>query len=189
MKKLEKHSKLLLIALAIIISVVLLAIIFLPSIISPSNQPINPTAQYYSLNQEITEFPTANTSITFTSWAYTPCFGIFEASENTNLLILNFTLQNIANTEIKTRSNLQYLTEAEPFTPREAPLLKYGDYYAEAKPDFPYAHYWGLLESKTNLLPNESAKGYLIYEILKGYAPTELVYPSKDSPQIIIRLQ
>ena len=189
MKKLEKNFKLLLIALAIIIPAVLLAIIFLPSITNPSNQPINPTAQYYNLNQEITGFPTANTSITFTSWTYTSRFGIPKASENTNLVILNFTLQNIANTEIKIRSDLQYLTETEPFEPREAPLLKCGDYYATAKTELPYAHYWTLWTPQTNLLPNESTKGYLIYEILKEHAPTELVYPSKDSPQIIVRLQ
>ena len=189
MKKLEKRTKLMLIALLIIIALVSLTIIFLPSILNPSNNPINPTAQYYNLNQEIKEFPTVNTSITFTSWTYISSFSIFEADENTNIVILNFTLQNIADNEIKTRSNLQYLTEAAPFTPREAPLLKYGDYYSEAKTDFPYSHYWGLWESKANLLPNESVKGYLIYEILKGYTPTELVYPNKDAPQIIVKLQ
>jgi hypothetical protein len=189
MKKPEKNSKLLLIALAIIIPVVLLAIIFLPSIAPLGNQTINPAAQYYDLNQEITEFPTANTSITFTSWTYTSSFEIYEASENTDLLILNFTFQNIANTEIKIRSNLQYLTEAESFTPREAPLLKCGDYYATAKTETPYAHYWRLWTPQTNLPPNESTEGFLIYEIPKEYTPTELVYPSQDSPQIIIRLQ
>jgi hypothetical protein len=189
MKKLEKRTKLMLIALLIIIALVSLTIIFLPSILNPSNNPINPTAQYYNLNQEIKGFPTVNTSITFTSWTYISSFSIFEADENTNLVILNFTLQNIADNEIKTRSNLQYLTEAAPFTPREAPLLKYGDYYAEAKTEIPYANYWALWDFKATLLPKESAKGYLVYEISKGYTPTELVYPSKDSPQIIIRLQ
>jgi hypothetical protein len=189
MKKLEKRTKLMLITLLIIIALVSLTIIFLPSILNPSNNPINPTAQYYNLNQEIKEFPTVNTSITFTSWTYISTFSIFEADENTNIVILNFTLQNIADNEIKTRSNLQYLTEAAPFTPREAPLLKYGDYYAEAKTDVPYSYYWILWKPQTNLLPNESINGCLIYEILKEHTPTELVYPSKDSPQIIIRLQ
>lgn len=188
MKK-PKHAKLLLIALAIIIPVILLGIIVFPLILQHGGQPINPEVQYYNLNQEIGGLPTGNTSITFTSWTYTSSFNIFDANENTNLIILNFTFQNIANKEIEIRPNLQYSTEAEQFTPREAPLLKYGDYYSEAKTDFPYSHYWGLWESKANLLPNESVKGYLIYEILKGYTPTELVYPNKDAPQIIVKLQ
>jgi len=186
MKKLEKNVKLLLIALAIIIPLVTLAIILLPPSLTSGN---NPTAQYYNLNQEITAFPTTNTSITFTSWTYTSRFDIFEASESTNIIILNFTLKNIANNEITIRSNLQYLTEAAPFTPREAPLLKYGDHYAEAKTEIPYAHYWRLWKPQTNLLPNESINGCLIYEIPKEHTPTELAYPSKNSPQIIIRLQ
>jgi|SRR4030042_1398995 len=186
MKKLEKNPKLLLLALAIIIPIVSLAIIFLPSILNPDNHS---TVPYYDLNQEITAFPTVNTSITFTSWTYTASFDIFEASESTNLVILNFTLKNIANNEITIRSNLQYLTEAAPFTPREAPLLKYGDHYAEAKTEIPYAHYWRLWKPQTNLLPNESISGCLLYVIPKEHTPTELAYPSKDSPQIIIRLQ
>jgi hypothetical protein len=186
MKPLGKRTKLLLMALVIVIVVILLTIVFLPSILKFGN---NLTVQYYDLNQEIAEFPTGNTSITFTSWAYTSSFGIFEASENTNLIILNFTLRNIASNEIETRTSLQYLPAAEPFTPREAPLLKYGDSYVQAKTDFPYAHYWRLWKPQTTLLPNESIKGCLIYEILKENPPAELVYPNKESPQIIIRLQ
>ncbi len=186
MKQRGKHTKLLLMALAIMIAVILLAIVFLPSLPKLGN---NPAVQYYDLNQEIEEFPTGNTSITFTSWAYTSTFGIFEANENTNLIILNFTLRNIANNEIETRTNLQYLPAAEPFTPRAAPLLKYGASYAQAKIDLPYAYYWGLWTAQTTILPNESVKGYVIYEILKDSTPTELVYPNVDSPQIVIRLQ
>ncbi|HEX9862964.1 MAG TPA: hypothetical protein VGB11_06770 [Candidatus Bathyarchaeia archaeon] len=186
MKKLEKNTKLLLIALAIIIPMVSLAVIFLPPSLTSDN---NPAAQYYNLNQEITAFPTANTSLTFKSWTYTSTFDIFEADENTNLVILNFTLKNTANNEINIRSNLQYSTEAAPYTPREAPLLKYSDHYAEAKTEIPYAHYWRLWQPQTNLTPNESINGCIIYEIPKEQTPTELVYPNKESPKIIITLQ
>jgi hypothetical protein len=186
LKKLEKTAKLLLIVLALIILIVTLVVILLPPSLTSDN---NPTAQYYNLNQEITAFPTTNTSITFTSWTYTSRFDIFEASESTNIIILNFTLKNIANNEIKIRPNLQYSNDTAPFTPREAPLLKYGDDYAEAKTEIPYAHYWRLWKTQTNLISNESINGCLLYEIPKEHTPTELVYPNKDSPKIIIRLK
>lgn len=186
MTKLEKTTKLLLLALAIIIPIASLAVIFLPPSLTSGN---NPAAQYYDLNQEITAFPTANTSITFTSWTYTSSFDIFEADENTNLVILNFTLKNTANNEITIRSSLQYYNETAPFTPRQAPLLKYSDHYAEAKTEIPYAHYWRLRQPQTTIAPNESINGCIIYEIPKEQTPTELIYPNKEAPKIIIKLQ
>ena len=185
MTKLEKR-KLLLIVLAIVIPVILLTVVFLPPILNLGN---NSATQYYDFNQEVMAFPTANTSITFTSWTFTSAFDVFKADENTNLIILNFTIKNTADTEISTRSNLQYSPEDGPYSPREAPLLKYDDDYAEAKTEIPYAHYWRLWKPQTTLLPDESAPGLLVYEIPKEHTPTELVYPSKDSPQIIINIK
>jgi hypothetical protein len=184
MSTLKKHFKLL-IASAMVIAVILLLIVILPPILKYGSIG----ARYYNLNEEIRGFPTENASITFTLWNYTSDSSIFGAVENSNLIVLNFTFRNIADKEIEIRPNLQYYTGADSFTPREAPFLKYDDNYSEATNDVPYARYWRLWEPKTSLLPNESVKGYLVYAILERYAPTELVYPSKDSPQIIVKLQ
>lgn len=184
MSALKKHVKLL-IASAIMIAVILLVIVILLPILKYGNTGV----QYYNLNEEIRGLPTENASMTFTSWNYTSSSNIFGAVENSNVIVLNFTFRNIADKEIEIRSNLQYYAGADSVTPREAPFLKYDDNYSEAINDVPYARYWRLWEPKTSLLPNESVKGYLVYTILEGYAPTELVYPSKDSPQIIVKLQ
>jgi hypothetical protein len=185
MSTLKKHAKLLIASAMMIAVILLVTVVILPLILNYAKTE----AQYYDLDQEIRGLPTENASITFTSWNYTSSSNIFGAEENSNLIVLNFTFRNIADKEIDVRPNLQYYTGADSFTPREAPLLRYDDNYSEAINDIPYARYWRLWEPKTSLLPNESVKGYLVYAILEGYAPTELVYPSKDSPQIIIKLQ
>ena len=188
MKSLEKRTKLLLVSTVVAIALISLAIAFLPSILNLSGNSSNSTTQYYDLNQEIAGFPAVNTSMAFTSWTYTSSF-IFEAGPNKNLVIVNFTLRNIADSEIETSTNLQYLPAADSFTPRDAPLLKYGGSYAKAETDFPYSHYWGLWATQNTLLLHESVAGYLVYKIPQENTPIELVFPNAESPKIIVRLQ
>lgn len=178
---------------AIILLVVLLGMFFFPSLIGQYGLVFQ-NERRYSVGQEIAGFPTMNVSIIFTSWTYTKSFcprGVnypYTPRENATFVAFNFTLRNIASTEIEIRSNLQYGTGADLLTPRIAPYLRYGAYYAEPRTDFPARHYWGLWEYKYSLLPNQSVKGYLLYEILEGYTAIELVYPNKEKPEIIIIL-
>jgi hypothetical protein len=182
------------IGLMIIIPVAVFGIFLLPSIMQYLGHPISFNEQHYGMNQEIRGFPTGNVSMTFTSWMYAKSFHgldplmVLEPGENATLVVFNFTLRNIANNEIEIRSSLQYGEGADSFTPRPSPLLKYGGYYAQAKHDIPYDQFYGLWEYKYTLLPNQSVKGYIVYEILEGYTPTELVYPSQESPQISIKV-
>jgi len=175
----SRHIKKAMIALAIVVTVVLLGIIFIPSLITPH-------PRYYTLGEEMRGFPTEKVAITFTSWNVTKMFLFGMASgENATLVVFNFTLRNIADNQVEVYPNLLHY-EGEPLRPRIPPLLKYGSYYADTHPVF--AYYWGLWESTLILLPNQSVKGFIYYEILEGYEPTELVYPSKESPEIIVKI-
>ncbi len=163
--KAEKLAAILLIA-AIIIA--LLVFIFL-------SRPV-----IYHFNEEITTFPkqrgpSYNTSITFTGWSVKNKTGI------TDLLFVNFTVRNLDKTFI-----------GLPLcVPEQAPELKYGGTH------YTFSYYtdeenwsaWNFYVPLGWLYPNQHEEGFLVYEIIKGMQPDQLVYPKTSSATIIVEFR
>ena len=142
-----------------------------------SNQP---TFITYSLGEEIRGYPAEELSITFGSVVVNDA----RDKPDRSIVAVTFTMNNIANRELD-------LWDYEISTDilLADPLLKYGDYYAE------YKLVWlidGINEDYKqylhSLMPNQELRGLLQYEIMKGYQPTQLVYPDEESPTFIVEL-
>jgi len=134
-----------------------------------------PVNQNYQLNDEIKNFPIQKTSVTFTEWSTTN--KVISSARSGNIyVVINFTVRNIADNELDIIDFVGILTGAK------RPQLKYGDYYADAIMG------WHVEYLSSYLMPNQSLTGFIYYEILEGYEPIELLFPNKDSPQVIIEL-
>jgi hypothetical protein len=144
----------------------------------------------YALNEEIRGYPVEELSISIAYWKTTKQLhelGFwYDAKEGNVFVMFNFTIRNIANTEIDFYENNFFLK----LMPIDRPLLVYNDYYAQAYTSW---NYWAgdflLSEPRQSLMPNQTTKGLLTYEILDGYEPIELVYPSRESPIFIVRIK
>lgn len=140
---------------------------------------------------EIKHYPLNELSFTVTDWTLTKeghqhIFGVdsLEPKNGNVYVIVNFTFRNIGDMEINILNNENFWKLAEITTP----LLEYGDYYAQAYPrNFCSGAglYW---YQPTDLMPNQTTQGGLLYEILEGYTPSSLLYPNKDSPTFVITL-
>ena len=138
-----------------------------------------PVNQNYQLNDEIKNFPIQKTSVTFTEWSTSKkLYGLYGLSYATArsgniFVVINYTVHNSADTEL----------DLVDFYWAKIPMLKYGDYYADA-----YHNFWNYEGSTMYLMPNQTLNGFICYEILEGYEPIELLFPNKDSPKVIIEL-
>ena len=157
-----------------IVALIIIVVVFLYPILS------NLTVKHYSFNEEIRGFPIEKTSVTFTGWR------IVNASWGltNDIVIVNYTVRNIGDTTLDTSD----------FLSAKTPILKYGNsYYADStiyiltgwgfyqSASFPYSMY------PTQLMPNQAlTNGFLEFKIIQGTQPTELIFPDKDSPSIII---
>lgn len=131
--------------------------------------------RYYTLGEEIKGLPTLGeekVSITFTSCNVTNKFRYHSPDKGNSLVVFNFTIRNTADIEIYTLGI---------FFPFDEPLLKYDGYYAQIET-------FGYWEHNFSLMPNQTMSGWMYYEILEGYEPIELVYPNKESPEIIVKI-
>jgi hypothetical protein len=145
----------------------------------------------YAMGEEIKSYPVDEMAISITYWKTTEQFheigfGWFDSENGTTLVLFNFTIRNIASKEI---SLWDYEFSAK-LNSVEPPMLKYGNYYASDKAAVGTGIWTQrlLIYEPTKLMPNQSTKGLLIYKILDGYQPTQLVYPNGDSPQFIIKI-
>jgi hypothetical protein len=176
------------IVLGVVLVILASLIYFAPTIISTVQKSVNPTSSSSNpqLGTEIKNFPLQQTSITFTNWITATTlydaygFAWDTASEGDTFVVIYYTVRNIGDTEI----DIDNLLLTTP------PTLKYGDYYAEASFgwEFNYTN-TGPQNVTTTLMPNQSeTNGYIFYEILLGYQPTELLYPNQNSPSLVINL-
>jgi len=158
------------IGLAVVIPTILLVIFFAPSLLRMG-------VRRFSFNEEIKSCPIKKTSVTFTAWTTMKTFSYHYAREGNIFVVINYTVRNIGDTELGT-----------DFAFADTPILKYWNYYADAK--IGIVTYWSFHGTyPLELMPNQSlTNGYIYFEILEGYQPTELVFPSKESPQIIIKI-
>lgn len=154
-------------------TVVLGALIFIGIAIVFYFFVLNPQPQNFAIGEEIKSFPTENVSLTLTSLNITKNFRGYRPSygSNNTLVVFNFTLRSIADTEIYTLEN---------FPHEKMLLLKYDGYYAQYRT-------WSFWETNLSLMPNQSIKGWMFYEILEGYEPNTLVYP-KESPEVFVKI-
>lgn len=134
----------------------------------------------FSFNEEIRNFPITKTAVTFTGWKFTKELVYGEASEGNVFVVINYTVRNIGDTKMDWRDLYEFMTA-------KAPILQYGNYYAEAETFGVVWHFYGLPIS-SELMPNQTIDGFLYYEILEGYQPKQLLFPNKDSPSIIIEM-
>jgi len=134
--------------------------------------------RHFSLNEEIKNFPIQETSITFKTLAFMKTFNYQNAHEGNIFVVINCTVRNIGDTEL----------ELVDFIFADTPILKYGEYYTNAK--IGRVWYWSFYGIyPIRLMPNQSlSDGYIYFEILEGEQPKDLVFPKKDSPSIIIDL-
>jgi len=141
--------------------------------------------KHYSFGEEIRGFPIEKTAVIFTEWKITKTFHDDTAREGDVFVVINYTVRNIGNIELS----------LSDFRSAQTPILKYGNYYAEARhipvwiplPSPGGERLWYLYNANlVSLMPNQSANGFIYYEILEGYQPEKLLFPNKDSPSIII---
>jgi hypothetical protein len=148
------------------------------------------------LGTEIKNYPIDGLSFTVTDWTFTTVeaidsakilglIGLPEPQSGSVYVLVNFTLRNIGDMEINFQAYDTYYKLGAVTTPS----LQYGNYYAQANPTnflTGYAGYY--LGQSTDLMPNQTTKCALVYEILEGYTPSRLLYPNKDSPTLVINL-
>jgi hypothetical protein len=166
------------IALAIMIPVVVLGILYIPSLLTRVSM------RQYSFGQEIKGFPIDKTAVTFTAWTTIKRFDATAntAREGNTFVVINYTVRNIGDMEL----------DIIDFAFSGAPILKFGNYYADPIITVT-STYWGFYfdaqYSSHYLMPNQSqTNGFIYHEILEGQLPVELVYPNKESPQITIKI-
>jgi len=171
--KLSKKSILILVLLLIVVCLALIVFDFFGRV------------KHYSFGEEIRAFPIEQTAVIFTEWKITNTFHGDDAGEGSVFVVINYTVRNIGDTELS-------LSE---FRSAQTPILKYGNYYAEARhipvwiplPSPGGEKLWYLYdENLVSLMPNQSTRGFIYYKILEGYEPEKLLHPNKDSPTIII---
>lgn len=136
----------------------------------------NSAARHYTFNEEIRGFPIAQISMTFTDWkviSMSPAIAteLSLAYNENDLVIVNCTFRNIGNTNFSVHSP-DNLSSSLGQT-----VLKYGNSSYAALT---------LTEIGTPLMTNQTSTGWLCYEITNGTQPTQLLFPSKDSPSIIV---
>jgi hypothetical protein len=149
--------------------------------------------QKLHLGSEIKHYPLDGISFTVTNWTLvqeidlnvTGITGLLPRTPKNGdvYVIVNFTFRNIGDAELA--GSFDNFYELASVT---SPLLNYGNYYAQAYPSkFNVGNglYWG---QTIDLMPNQTANGALVYEILDGYTPSSLLYPNKDSPKFVINL-
>jgi ribosomal protein L37AE/L43A len=139
------------------------------------------------LGTEIMHYPLDTLSFAVTSWSYaTTLYNVPDAGLSSALpsgsiyVVVNFTFRNIGDTETNLESDYWSL---QPVT---VPLLQYGNYYATSPTFFSFLSIYS--NQPTDLMPNQTTNGALIYTILQGYTPSRLLYPNKDSPTFVINL-
>lgn len=135
------------------------------------------TTKHYTFNEEIKGFPIGETSVTFTGWRIVNGSSM-GFQEDTNVVIVTFEVRNIGDTTLNTVD----------FVSATAPILKYGNgYFADP---LLLGSAWGWTFSQyipMQLLPNQSlTNGFIEFEIISGTQPTQLVFPNKESPSIVI---
>ena len=173
MKLSEKSIKIILVSSLVIICLILVFSSLLGHV------------KHYSFGEEINGFPIEKTAVIFTEWKITKTFYDDNAREGNVFVVINYTVRNIGDMELR----------LSDFRSAPTPILKYGNYYAEARrtpvwiplPSPEGERLWYLYdENLVSLMPNQGADGFIYYEILEGYQPEKLLFPNKDSPSIII---
>ena len=109
--KLSKKSILILVLLLIVVCLALIVFDFFGRV------------KHYSFGEEIRAFPIEQTAVIFTEWKITKTFHGDDAGEGNVFVVINYTVRNIGDTELS-------LSE---FRSAQTPILKYGNYYAEAR--------------------------------------------------------
>jgi hypothetical protein len=185
----------LVIGLSLMVLAISTLVYFSPALLSHFQTPNSSSSSSSAgLGTEIKNYPLNGLSFTVTSWWFattaeavpivTGITGfLYGPSSGSVYVIINFTLQNIGNTEMNllTDENFWNLASVAP------PVLQYGNYYAGATPTS-FSEPPVYLGQPTDLMPNQITNCALVYQILQGYTPSRLLYPDQNSPTFVINL-
>ncbi|MCW4003638.1 MAG: hypothetical protein NWE95_06985 [Candidatus Bathyarchaeota archaeon] len=171
--------------MVIVLAVIVLVVLY--------QQQFFQSVKTYALGEQIKGYPIEELQTNIIYWKTTTQFHEsgywFDSEEGTTFVFFNFTIQNIANKEIDLWEHELYLK----LNSVQPPKLKYGTYYADSDNGISSTGTWSdhllindPVRAHGTMMPNQTAKGLLIYKILEGYQPTELVYPNEDSPKFVI---
>jgi hypothetical protein len=200
--------KRLIIGLAMIILAALLGIFLLSSLVNRE--------RYYRFGQEIRNFPIEKASITFTAWTATKAFdeakhwGNISAPQSYVFIIVNYTVRNIGDTEFEianfSLAKTPLLKYGNYYASCEIArsLIVGSDYSIDLRGITTYWSFYqtygimdkgSMWEMPTPVFVGPSigsnvtlSNGFIYFQIPEGCQPAELVFPSKDSQQTIIKI-